>query len=124
MGKRLRSRILEHLKNYYYERLAQYQITEELVHTLTLNALMTMIVNEMRNLIFLVLGLCYGKYPCGEFKDIFDIRIYRLNGGRHDVVPGTPEEYKNLYTECWDNDSEKRPASEECYCRLLNIMGN
>jgi len=47
------------------------------------------------------------EYPCGEFKNIFDIRIYRLNGGRHDVVPGTPGEYKNLYTECWDNNSEK-----------------
>ena len=23
------------------------------------------------------------EYPCGEFKDIFDIRVYRLNGGRH-----------------------------------------
>src|SRR6185437_14031980 len=50
------------------------------------------------------------------------IRIYRLNGGRHDVVPGTPEEYKNLYTECWNNDSEKRPTSDQCYNRLKNIM--
>src|SRR5581483_4416971 len=64
------------------------------------------------------------KYPCGEFKDTFDIRIYRLNGGRHDVVPGTPEEYKNSYTECWDNDSKKRPNSEQCYHRLKNIMGS
>jgi len=46
-----------------------------------------------------------------------------MNGGRHDVVPGTPKEYKNLYTECWDYDLEKRPISEECYHRLLNIMG-
>ena len=61
MGKQLRSRILGHLRNYYYERLTQ--ITEELVHTLTLDALMIMIVNEMRNQIFLALGLFYGKYP-------------------------------------------------------------
>ena len=45
-----------------------------------------------------------------------------MNGGCHDLVPGTPEEYKNLFTECWDNDSEKQPTSEECYHRLLNIM--
>jgi len=61
MGKRLRSRILGHLKSYYYKRLAQ--ITRELKHTLTLNALMTMIANEMRNQIFLVLGSFCGKYP-------------------------------------------------------------
>jgi len=61
MGKQLRSRISGHLRNYYYERLAQ--ITKELVHTLTLNVLMIIIVNEMRNLIFLALGSFYGKYP-------------------------------------------------------------
>jgi len=63
------------------------------------------------------------EYPCGEFKDIFDIQSYRLNGGRHDVVPGTPEEYKNLYTECWDDNSERRPTGEQCYHRLKNILG-
>jgi len=61
MGRRLKSRILGHPKNYYCKRLAQ--ITKELVHTLTLNALMTITVSEMRGLIFLALGLFYGKYP-------------------------------------------------------------
>ena len=46
-----------------------------------------------------------------------------MNGGRHDVVSGTPEEYKNLYTECWDNESEKRPTSQQCYDRLRNTLG-
>src|SRR6185437_10075946 len=32
------------------------------------------------------------EYPCSKFKTNFDIQIYRLNGGCHDVVPGTPEE--------------------------------
>ena len=45
-----------------------------------------------------------------------------MRGGRHDVIPGTPEKYKNLYTECWDDESEKRPTSEECYHRLKNLM--
>src|SRR6185312_10950526 len=84
---------------------------------------MAMKVDEMKNLIFLTLGFFYGRYPCSEFNSISDIQLYRMNGGRHDVVPGTPEEYKNLFTECWDDNSEKRPTSEECYCRLLNIMG-
>ena len=61
MGKRPRSRILEHLKKYYYERLAQ--ITEELMLTLILNALMTLIVDVMKSLIFLAMELFYGKYP-------------------------------------------------------------
>ena len=60
--------------------------------------------------------------PCSEFDSISDIQLYRLNGGRHNVIPGTPEVYKNLYMECWDNSSEKRPTSEECYHRLKNIM--
>ena len=63
------------------------------------------------------------KYPCSELDSISDIQLYRLNGGRHDVIPGTPEEYKNLYMECWDDESEKRPTSEECYHKLKNVMG-
>jgi len=61
MGKRLRSRILGHLKNCCYKRLAQ--ITGELMHTLILNVSMAMTVNEMKNLTFLALELFYGKYP-------------------------------------------------------------
>ena len=61
MGKRLKSRILGHLKTYYYRRLPQ--ITKELKHTLTLDALMAMKVDEMKNLIFLALGFFYGRYP-------------------------------------------------------------
>src|SRR6185369_5307964 len=39
------------------------------------------------------------KYPCSELDSISDIQLYRLSGGRHNVVPGTPEKYENLYTE-------------------------
>src|SRR6185369_2769597 len=45
--------------------------------------------------------------PCSEFNSISDIELYRTTGGRHDVVPGTPEEYRILYTECWDDKPEK-----------------
>ena len=45
-----------------------------------------------------------------------------LKGGRHKVVPGTPEEYRRLYTECWDENPDKRPTSEQCYHRLKNVM--
>jgi len=62
------------------------------------------------------------EYPCSEFNSILDIQIYRLKGGHHDVVPGTPEEYKNLYMECWNSDSERRPTSEQCCDRLKNTL--
>ena len=26
--------------------------------------------------------------PCSEFNSISDIELYRMNGGRHDVIPG------------------------------------
>ena len=68
MGEQLRSRISGHLENYYYKRLAQ--ITKELKHTLTLNALMAMIVNGMKNLISLALGLFYGKYPVENIQAV------------------------------------------------------
>src|SRR6185312_565236 len=62
------------------------------------------------------------KYPCSELDSISDIQLYRLSGGRHDVVPSTPEEYKNLYIECWNGDSETRPTSQQCYDRLRHIL--
>jgi serine/threonine protein kinase len=43
----------------------------------------------------------------------FQITIGISKGLRERKVDGTPESYFKLYTECWDQDPEKRPNIEE-----------
>ena len=45
-------------------------------------------------------NLC-GKKPCDRLQDYADIVNYRLNGGRDTPVPGTPEAYIEVYSECF-----------------------
>src|SRR6185312_12461199 len=59
-----------------------------------------------------------GKVPCGGHIEVVDIIVYRLNGSRDLPFPGAPEEYVNLYSECWDEDPNKRPSCETVYTRL------
>ncbi|CAG8580605.1 4171_t:CDS:2 [Paraglomus occultum] len=46
--------------------------------------------------------------------------MYRLEGARDPPFPGTPEDYINLYSECWDEDPDKRPSCANVYERLKN----
>ncbi|CAG8476553.1 2218_t:CDS:2 [Paraglomus occultum] len=50
-----------------------------------------------------------GKMPCDGHREHATIVMYRLNGSRDNPFPGTPEEYIKLYSECWDEDPNKRP---------------
>ena len=62
-----------------------------------------------------------GKAPCGG-RESHSIIKYRLDGFRDPPVSGTPEEYVKLYSECWDEDSNNRPACEHVYERLINLV--
>src|SRR6185312_13357871 len=53
-----------------------------------------------------------GKIPCGGVITIYQILLCRLNGFRDSPFPGTPESYIDLYSKCWDEDPNKRPAIE------------
>jgi len=63
-----------------------------------------------------------GKRPCDGLQDYTDIINYRLNGSRDTPVSGTPEAYIMLYSECWDDDAEKRPSCVQISDRL-SIIG-
>ncbi|CAG8591439.1 10899_t:CDS:1, partial [Paraglomus occultum] len=45
-----------------------------------------------------------GKVPCGGRTKPHEIVVCRFDGYRDPPFPGTPEEYINLYSECWHED--------------------
>ena len=59
-----------------------------------------------------------GKSPYGELTEPMQICVYRLKGSRDSPFPGTPEEYINLYSDCWDEDPNKRPLCANIHMRL------
>src|SRR6185369_5215262 len=59
-----------------------------------------------------------GKVPCGGRTEADDIIAYRLEGFRDLSFSGTPEEYINIYSECWHDDPDNRPVCETVYERL------
>lgn len=64
-----------------------------------------------------------GKKPCNECTKSHEIVIYRMKGFRDNPVPGVPEEYVKLYEQCWDEDPEKRPTSEQVHNTLIEQYG-
>ena len=61
-----------------------------------------------------------GRVPCEGLNEAVAIIMYRLEGAgaRDPPFPGTPEDYINLYSECWDEDPNKRPSCAHVYERL------
>ncbi|CAI2167842.1 18920_t:CDS:2 [Funneliformis geosporum] len=51
-------------------------------------------------------------YVKDEEYDI-GLAIAISQGLREKIVPDTPEEYANIYTECWDNDPNNRPSMKK-----------
>ncbi|CAI2200336.1 5504_t:CDS:2, partial [Funneliformis geosporum] len=45
-----------------------------------------------------------------------------LQGLRESIIPGTPEFYVNIYTECWDCEPEKRPTMNKVVDALNAIL--
>ncbi|EXX66538.1 Cdc15p [Rhizophagus irregularis DAOM 197198w] len=55
-----------------------------------------------------------------EKCDEYDFSLmYKISQGRREItVPNTPNDYSNLYTECWNNEPSKRPSIHEVVNRL------
>ena len=62
-----------------------------------------------------------GRIPCEGYISAGEVVLCRLQGFRDLPFPGTPEEYIELYSECWNEDPAKRPFCEEVYKRLLML---
>src|SRR2546423_5049808 len=55
--------------------------------------------------------LSSGKIPF-EHVDRYLIPFEINNGQREKAIAGTPAEYVKLYTDCWNEDPQKRPTLE------------
>ncbi|CAB4379781.1 unnamed protein product [Rhizophagus irregularis] len=42
-------------------------------------------------------------------------------GLREEIIPNTPEDYKNIFTECWDYNLDKRPKINQVVIRLYRL---
>ncbi|CAG8480773.1 5060_t:CDS:10 [Paraglomus occultum] len=60
-----------------------------------------------------------GQRPCEGMTSAASIIEFRLNGSRDEPVLGTPEDYIDLYSECWDEDPDDRPSCEDVHERLM-----
>ncbi|PKK64366.1 kinase-like protein [Rhizophagus irregularis] len=59
-----------------------------------------------------------GKPPFHEENNKIGL-IYDISQGRREeIIPDTPNDYSNLYIECWNNEPSKRPNMHEVVNRL------
>ncbi|RIB25815.1 kinase-like domain-containing protein [Gigaspora rosea] len=54
-----------------------------------------------------------GKPPYQSFTSIDAIAVYIFQGKRETPVENTPEEYINIYKECWNEEPDKRPEAKQ-----------
>ncbi|CAB4396033.1 unnamed protein product [Rhizophagus irregularis] len=59
-----------------------------------------------------------GKPPFHEEEYDFGLMCKISHGRREKTVQNTPNDYSNLYTECWDHEPNKRPSIHEVVNRL------
>ncbi|RGB31986.1 hypothetical protein C1646_816949 [Rhizophagus diaphanus] len=62
-----------------------------------------------------------GKPPFHEEKNKFGLSYDISRGRREEIIPDTPNDYSNLYIECWNNEQSKRPTIQDVVNRLRNL---
>ncbi|RIB16376.1 kinase-like domain-containing protein [Gigaspora rosea] len=68
-----------------------------------------------------------GQCPFNGLDEL-TTRLNIIDGNRETPVPGTPDIYRELYVECWDDEPQKRPTIDIVLERLIlmnsHYLGN
>ncbi|CAB4387502.1 unnamed protein product [Rhizophagus irregularis] len=63
-----------------------------------------------------------GQPPfCNKSYDI-NLAMELSQGLREKPIPNTPENYINIYTDCWNNEPDNRPTIKQVFTRLNTIV--
>ncbi|PKC63291.1 kinase-like protein [Rhizophagus irregularis] len=64
-----------------------------------------------------------GRPPFEKVKanQINSLKLNIISGLREEIIPNTPEDYKNIFTECWDYNLDKRPKINQVVIRLYRL---
>ncbi|CAB4403916.1 unnamed protein product [Rhizophagus irregularis] len=70
------------------------------------------ILSDIYSIGVLLWEISSGQPPFYDDDEQYDLRLALdiLQGFRETPVTGTPEDYKKLYTECWDSEPDNRPT--------------
>ncbi|CAB4418698.1 unnamed protein product [Rhizophagus irregularis] len=63
-----------------------------------------------------------GNQPFSDLNYDAGLMLSIVNGKREEIIDNTPIEYSNLYTECWQNEPDKRPNMQEVVLALKLII--
>ncbi|CAI2200746.1 7128_t:CDS:2, partial [Funneliformis geosporum] len=68
--------------------------------------------------------LSSGSPPFNVKGEVYNIgfAIEFSRGLREKIVPGTPKDYGKIYTDCWDNEPDNRPAMNKVVDELYAII--
>ncbi|GBC22043.2 kinase-like domain-containing protein [Rhizophagus irregularis DAOM 181602=DAOM 197198] len=65
-----------------------------------------------------------GNSPFHEKTNKVSLIYSILQGKREEIIPDTPIDYSNLYTDCWNGEPSKRPSIHEVVDRLRKFVIN
>jgi serine/threonine protein kinase len=77
--------------------------------------------SDIYSIAMLMWEISSGQSPFFNYEHDYYLATNIINGIRPKIVPGTPLEYKNLMTQCWDADPLKRTDIDTLWVKIREL---